>query len=61
MQPDETMNVDGVRIRVKITEQAKKQVAEFTFEATIDKPLEDLTEEDIGGYLQAGMWVRDGL
>ena len=60
MQPDETMNVDGVRIRVKITEQAKRIVGEFTFEGTLSR-LDDLTQEDIDGYMEKSDWVMAAL
>jgi hypothetical protein len=61
MQQDETMNVDGVRVRVKITQQAKKEVAEFTIEGIIPKPVVDLTEEDTNGFLQVAVMLRSGL
>ena len=60
MQLDETMNVDGVRLRIKITEQAKRIVGEFTFEGTLST-LDDLTQEDIDAYMEKADWVRLAL
>jgi hypothetical protein len=60
MQLDETMNVDGVRLRIKITEQAKRIVGEFTFEGTLSR-LDDLTQEDIDGYMEKSDWVMAAL
>ena len=61
MQQDEaTMDVDGVRLRIKITEQAKRIVGEFTFEGTLSK-LGDLTQEDIDGYMEKSDWVMAAL
>ena len=60
MQQDEAMDVDGVRLRIKITEQAKKLVGEFTFEGTLST-LDDLTQEDIDGYMEKSDWVMAAL
>jgi len=60
MQQDEAMDVDGVRLRIKITEQAKKLVGEFTFEGTLST-LDDLTQEDIDAYMEKADWVRLAL